>query len=96
MRTRTGTEEVFWYIKEDLGLYWTEWVEIHITGYSTPSHSHSPLPPVWTRIEVFNVKDISHLSDSDGLVAMRDEAIHRGRVYNMPYLQVVVIVRPPV
>ncbi|KAJ5117727.1 hypothetical protein N7448_011359 [Penicillium atrosanguineum] len=95
MSARTGTKEVIQYIKDDLGIYWTEWVEICVTGYSSPSHPQSPPSPVWTRIEAFHVDGSSHLSDCDGLGAVRDEAIYHDQMFNMPYLRVVIIICPP-
>jgi hypothetical protein len=84
--------DVFKYIKEKLDVYWTEWVEIHLTGYSP---RHFPPRPVWRRTEAFHVHISSHLLDCDGLGAVRDEAFHRDRVFDTPYLQVIIRIRPP-
>ncbi|KAJ6116112.1 hypothetical protein N7523_005614 [Penicillium sp. IBT 18751x] len=94
MSAETGTKEVFQYIKEDLGIYWTQWVELRVTGY-TPPFNQSPPQPVWTWSEVFHVHASSQLTERNGLGALRDEANHRYRIFNMAYLQVVMIIRPP-
>lgn len=95
MSARTGTQQVIRYINEDLGIYWAEEVEINVTGYSPPSDPQSPPPPVWTRIAAIHVDASSCHLDCDGLGAVRDEAIHRDRMFNMPYLRVIIIIRPP-
>ncbi|KAJ5115610.1 hypothetical protein N7448_011396 [Penicillium atrosanguineum] len=92
MSALTEVNDVFRYIKEDLGAYWTEWVELHITGFSP---LHFPPQPVWRRTEAFHVHISSHLADWDGLGAVRGEAIHRDRILGAPYLQIIIRIRPP-
>lgn len=92
MGASTRINDVFRYIKENLGAYWTEWVELHITGFSP---LHFPPRPVWIRIEAFHVHISSHLADCDGLGAVRGEAMYRDTVLDAPYLQVIIRIRPP-
>ena len=92
MSVSTRITYVFKYIKEELDVYWTEWVDFHITGYS---QYHFPPRPVWRRIKSFHVHINSHLSDFDGLSALREEVFCPNGIFDAPYLQVVIRIRPP-
>ena len=92
MSASTGIVDVFKYIQEKLYVYWTEWVDLHITGYSP---RHFPPRPVWRQIKSFHVPVSSHLSDCDGLKDLREKAFDPNGIVDAPYLQVVIRIRPP-
>ena len=92
MGASTGITDIFEYIREQLGVFWMEWVELHITGFSP---LHFPPRPVWGQADAFHEDISSHLSGCDGVGALRDGILHRNMVYNTPYTQVIIRVHPP-
>ncbi|KAJ6125919.1 hypothetical protein N7471_010412 [Penicillium samsonianum] len=92
MSASTGIHDVFQHIREKLGVYWMEWIELHITGFSP---LHFPPRPAWGHDQTFHENISTYLSDRDALVAVRDDIIRCDKAHNTPYVQVIIRVPPP-
>lgn len=92
MSPSTSIQGLFKYIKGTLGVFWMEWVDIQITGFSAdrfPPHS------IWKQTRAFNEDYSAHLLDCDALGAVRQEVNLLSFTENTPYIQVVIRARPP-